>query len=86
LFLSDAFAEYRDRELRAGAASGRARKFSIKDTEFADLEARNIKFSLNNGVVGVSAPIARSRGLRSKDYSLQGITGQNVTVKHQKLH
>lgn len=84
LFLSDAYAEYRDRELRAGAANGRARKFSIKDTEFADLEARNIKISLDGDTVGVSAPIARSRGLRSEDYSLQGITGQNVTVKHHK--
>ena len=84
LFLSDAYAEHHDRELRAGAASGKAQKFSIKDTDFAGLEARNIKLSLNGGIVGVSAPVARSRGLKSKDYSLQGITGQNVVVRHHK--
>lgn len=84
LFLSDAYAEYRDRELRAGAANGRAQKFSIKDTDFADLEARNIKISLDGDTVGVSAATGRSHGLRSKDYSLQDITGQNVTVKHHK--
>ncbi len=83
LFLADAYAEHRDRELRAGAAEGKAQKFSVKDNEFAGLEARNVKLLLNNDSVSISAPVARTRGLKSKDYGIQGVTGQNVTVKHR---
>jgi translocation and assembly module TamB len=83
LFLSDAYAEHRDRELRAGAASGKAQKFSVKDTQFADLWARNIKIQLDGDLVSIAAPVARSSGLKSKDYSLQGLTGQDLTVRHR---
>ncbi|MBK8465804.1 MAG: translocation/assembly module TamB domain-containing protein [Chloracidobacterium sp.] len=84
LFLRDATAEVRDRELTAQAGSGRAQKFSIKDLEFAELQARNLKFSLANGTVNVSAPNGNTKSLSSKDFSLQGVTGQNVRVKHRK--
>lgn len=82
LFLSDAYAEQRDRELRVGAANGRAQKFSVGDIEFADLAARDIRFQKEGDTVAISAPNARTRGLRSKDFSLQGVTGRDVTVKH----
>lgn len=84
LFLHDATAEVRDRELIAEAGSGRAQKFSIKDNEFADLQARNLKFSLADGTVNLSAPNARARSLSSKDYKLEGITGQTISVKNRK--
>src|ERR1043166_8397681 len=82
LFLHDAYAENHERELRAGAASGKAQKFSVKDVDFADLNANNIKIQLDGDVITVSAPVARSTGLTSKDYSLKGLTGKDLTVRH----
>ena len=84
LYLSDALAEYKDKQFRAEAGTGRAQKFSIKDTEFADLTARNLKFGLNGDNISISAPNAHARSFSTKDYSLQGVTGQNVQVKHRK--
>jgi len=84
LFLRDATAELRDRELTAQAGSGRAQKFSVNDLEFAELQARNLKFSLANDTVNLAAPNASSKSLLSKDFSLQGVSGQNVRIKHRK--
>ncbi len=83
LFLRDATAEFRDRELRAEAASGRAQKFSIKDIEFAEMMANNLKFSAVGGTVNVSAPSGKARSFSSKDFNLQNITGQNIRVKNR---
>ncbi len=83
LYLKDARLEHRDREILAGAGSGRAQKFSIGDTEFAELQARNLKFSLNGGNLDISASNANSRSFTTKDYSLNGITGNNVAVKRR---
>ncbi|MGH7782585.1 MAG: hypothetical protein ACREO5_01905, partial [Candidatus Binatia bacterium] len=42
LYLSDAVAEYRDKQLALSAGNGRAKQFRIGDTEFGDLTARNV--------------------------------------------
>ncbi len=84
LFLRDAAAEYKDRQFRAEAGSLRAQKFSIKDTEFAELMAGNVKFSAADGGINISAPNGRAKSLSSKDYDLQGLTGQNVRVRNRK--
>ncbi len=84
LFLSDAVAEYRDNELSATAGNGRAQKFSVKDNDFANLVARNLKFSTKNGVTNLSAPTAQADSFTTKDYKLNGITSRNVVVKDTK--
>ena len=84
LFLSDAVAEYKDKELTAGAASGRAQKFSIKDNEFANLRARNLRFSSKNGDISLTAPNATADSFTTEDYKLNGIEGRNVRVKDTK--
>ena len=86
LFLSDALAEYKDRQFKAEAGNGRAQKFSIKDTEFAELTARNIKFSTANGLTNLTAASTHANSFTTKDYSLRGLRGQNVKVKHSKGH
>ncbi len=82
LFLSDAFAEYHDRELRAGAANGRAKRFSIGDTEFTDLNAGSLRFSMPGGGIELSAPNGTAGSLKTGDVSLKGITGKNVRIKN----
>lgn len=81
LFLSDAVAEYKDRQLTASAGNGRAQRFSVADAEFAQLQAGGIKFSRNNGVTNLTAQNARATSLKTDDFRLQGITGRNVRVK-----
>ncbi|MGQ0540859.1 MAG: translocation/assembly module TamB domain-containing protein [Blastocatellia bacterium] len=81
LFLSDAVAEYKDKQLSASAGSGVAKKFSIGDTEFADLAARNLKIVNRDGTTGISAPTAAATSLKTNDYRLDGLTGRSLSVK-----
>jgi hypothetical protein len=83
LFLSDALAEYKDRELRAQAGSGRAKRFELGDTEFEDIQARNLKFSNSEGALNLSAPNASARKITTRDVSLSGVSGSNLQVKRR---
>ncbi|MEQ1603938.1 MAG: translocation/assembly module TamB domain-containing protein [Pyrinomonadaceae bacterium] len=83
LFLSDALAEYKDKQVRAEAGNGRAKKFAIGDVEFEELAARNLKFSQNGGSFSLNSASATSKAFKTKDFGLQGVTGRNVTVKHR---
>lgn len=81
LFLSDAVAEYRDRELRATVGNGRAQRFSVAEAQFEDLRASDLRFSYNDGVTNVAAPNARASAFKTNDYQLQDLTGKNLRVK-----
>ncbi len=83
LFLSDAVAEYKDKELTAAAANGRAQKFSVGDNEFAALAARNLRFSLPNGDPDLKADSAAATSFTTKDYKLNDIKGQNLRIKNR---
>jgi hypothetical protein len=80
LFLSDAVAELRDRELTMAIGTGRAGRFSIAETEFADVLARDLRISNRNGTTRIEAPGAQARSLVSPDYRLDGISGRNLRV------
>ncbi len=84
LYLSDALAEYKDRQFRAGAGNGRAQKFAIGDTEFADLAARNLKFGLNGDQINLTSTNAQTRSFKTKDFAINGVNGTNLSVKHRK--
>ena len=81
LFLSDAVAEYKDKQLTASAGNGRAQRFSVADADFENLYANGLNFSRRDGVTNVSAPSARATSLKTKDYQLQGLTGRNLKVR-----
>ena len=61
---------YRTEQLLAEAASGRAQKFSIGDIEFADLTARNLKFSPVGDVVNFAAPNATGQVFHDKGLTI----------------
>lgn len=84
LFLSDAVAEMKDRELTAAAANGRAQKFSIGDKEFAALAVRNLRFSLPNGDPDLRADGATASSFTTRDYKLNDIKSRDLTVKNAK--
>ena len=59
LFLSDAVAEYKDRQLTASAVNGScAEEISIAGHEFAALAARNLRFSIPNDNVNLDVESA----------------------------
>ncbi len=82
LFLKDARAEFRDRQITAEAGSGRTQRFGVGDTEFELLAARNLKFSRRDGAIDLSAPSASASSFKAKAYSLGGVTGSNIRVKN----
>ena len=84
LFLSDAVAEYEDRQLALSAGKGRAKRFQVGDTNFENLTARNLKFSSKGGVTKVSAPVANSSSFTAKSFALKNVAGSGVQVTHTK--
>lgn len=81
LFLSDAVAEYKDRQLETTTGNGRAQKFSLADTEFADLRGRGIRFSREDGVTEISSPDATAGSMKTPDYRLDDLKGRNLKVR-----
>lgn len=84
LFLRDAVAEYKDKKFSALAGNGRAQKFSITDTEFSNLTARDLLFARENGVTTLSAPSGTADSMKTPDYRLDGLTGRNLKVRDSK--
>jgi translocation and assembly module TamB len=80
IFLADALAEYKDRELRAQAGSGRARRFEVGDQEFEQLQARTLAFSRAGGETRISAASGQAGSLRSRAYRLNSVSGSNLKV------
>lgn len=82
LFLRDALAEYKDRELRAAVGDGVAQKFSIGDLTFDALRTRDMRLLLPKGRLEISAPAASAKRLAAPEYAFDGVTGRGITVKH----
>lgn len=81
LFISDAVAEYKDKQLTASAGTGRAKRFSVDDTELADLLARNLKFSRNDGVISLDAQNAQASTLKTREVELHNIRGGTARIR-----
>ncbi|MEQ1922060.1 MAG: hypothetical protein ABL952_06090, partial [Pyrinomonadaceae bacterium] len=80
LYLSDALAEYKDKQFRSEVGNGRAKRFAIGDTEFAELTARNLRLSTPNGGMNLTSTSATARSFSTPDYKLNNVTGRNVRV------
>lgn len=83
LYISDAVAEMKDKQFVANAGTARAQKFGIGDTEFDQLLARNLKYVDQLGGFTLTAPSADAAAYKTKDYTIRGIKGRDVTVKNK---
>lgn len=83
LFLSDAVAEYKDRQLTAQAGTATAQRFSVADTEFADLRARDLRIAHANGSTTVSARAGSASSMRTGAIRLNDVSGRNLRVRDQ---
>ncbi|MCA1608023.1 MAG: AsmA-like C-terminal region-containing protein, partial [Acidobacteria bacterium] len=80
LFLSDAVAEYKDRQLTASAGNTRAQKFSISDLEFSNFVAGGLRLNYGDGAINLSTGNLRAVELKSPDYRLRGIRARSARV------
>jgi len=83
LFLSDAVAEYKDRQFAASAINGKAQKFSVADNEFTQVSGRNLKFTMPNGGLNIDIGSATAAKLQNKDIALNDINSGNLRVRRQ---
>lgn len=83
LFLSDAVAEYKDRELTASAVNGRVQKFSVAENEFADLRANNLRFSMPNDTVSLDIAGATAASMTNENFKLNNVRGRNLRIRNQ---
>ncbi len=81
LFLSDASAELRDRELIATAVNGRARRFSVAEFEFANLITRDLRLTRSGDITTVTAPGLRADSFSSEDFTIRSVEGSNVRIR-----
>lgn len=82
LFLSDALAEYKDKQLTAQAGNGRAQRFAIGDNTFTDLRASSMRIGTGNDSFTLTSPGASARSFTTKAYKLNGISGRDVRVRN----
>jgi translocation and assembly module TamB len=81
MFLSDAVAELHDRDLELDSSTGRAKQFSVGDTRFTDLTARNFKLTRKDGVTTVAATTGNAGTLKTGDIALNRVSGNNLKVR-----
>jgi translocation and assembly module TamB len=81
LFITDAVAEFKDRQLDATIGNARTRTLTLDELEFENLQTNNVKLSSGGGVTDVNAPNARAGKFKLKDIEMQNVTGKNVRIK-----
>ena len=81
LFLRDAVAEKKDKELQLSAGSAASQRFAVGDIEMARLQARNLKFATRDGGFTITSPTAATDSLKTANYSLEGVNGRDLVVK-----
>ncbi|MBA2378951.1 MAG: translocation/assembly module TamB domain-containing protein [Blastocatellia bacterium] len=81
LFLSDAVAEYKDRQLTANAGNARAARFSAGDNAFTDVAMRNVRISSRNGTFELNAPGLQAGSMTAGDTQLRALSGNNLRVR-----
>jgi translocation and assembly module TamB len=84
LFLSDAVAEVKDRELILSAGRGRVGELKAGKTTITDMSAGNLRLTRGEGVTNISAPSAQAASLSQGNLKLYGITGSTLRVTDTK--
>ncbi len=81
LFISDAAAEYKEKNFSANLGNVRARRFFNEDADIQNLQTNNVRINSKNGVTDVTAPNLRAQTVKTEDINLQNVRANNVRVK-----
>ena len=80
LYITDAVAEYKDKNLAANLGNVRARSFVSPDVAIESLRTGNVKINNANGTTEVSAPNAQANTVKLEGTELNGVTANGVRV------
>lgn len=80
LFISDAVAEYKDKQFAANFGNIRAGRLTTTDLIAESLQVRNVKVDSNNGVTSISAPNVRANVIKADGTDLTGVNANGVKV------
>ncbi len=81
LFIKDAVADYKEKQLGADLGNVRARIFNSPDFTLENVQTRNVKLSNANGVTNVSAPNATAGTVKTDDTMTRNVTANNIKIK-----
>ncbi len=83
LYISDAYAEYKDNLLIATLGNFRARKFSNDNVNLESIQTRNIKIISRDGATDVTIPNVTASRLDVEGATLEGINISGAKVKNR---
>ncbi len=86
LFISDAVAEYKEKngEFTATAGNGRAASFIIGgDTEIQNLQARNLNLRNQGETTVINSPNVTGGSVKSKDFNAKGVNARNLSITNR---
>lgn len=83
LFISDAVAEYKDKQFSASLGRIRAGRLVTQDLIAESLQVSNAKFSLNNGTVNVSAPNVQANLVKVEGTEIKGVNANDIKVTNR---
>lgn len=83
LYLADALADHKDRELQVSSSNARARKLAVGGNDLFDLTARNFKLYVAGENVEVTSPNVQVGSLKGKKFSLSSVRGRDLRVDNR---
>ncbi len=81
LFISDAVAEYKEKNFTANLGNVRAKRFFNEDVDLQNIQSNGIKINSKNGITDVNTSNIRAQNVKTKEINLQNVTAKNVRVK-----
>ena len=83
LFISDAVAEYKDRQMTGSVGRIKAGNLITEDLIAENLQVSSVKFSLHNGAVNVSAPSAQANSVKVQGTEIKNVNAADIKVSNQ---
>ena len=81
LYLADAAAEFKDKNLDAAVGNARLAKFDGDGFALENLQTGNAKIISKEGVTEISAPNARVGAIKTKPFTAQNLRAKNLKIK-----
>lgn len=83
LFISDAVAEYKDKQFSANFGNLRANSFNSEDLIAQNLRVNGIKVNSNNGTTTINAPNIKAGTVKAEGTELNGVDANGVKVTNR---
>ncbi len=78
LYITDAVAEYKEKQLAANLGNIKAQKFSSSDVAIQTLQTNNVRINSANGITTVSLPNVRANTVKLENVELNGVNAGGI--------